>query len=316
MEYKLLEIISKKRTQLTVNDDTTFLVNCFYENEDINIIYTKKDFEEKVLRDFIEQFSKDLDSIISKFKKIDYVEIAGEFIRTPILQKIIEDKKIKIYKGILIDECTSVGAALLGNFFDGNFPITQLNFFEHYNYYEKNNQNNKEINIKINEKEFMNKIIEHIKLQETIDNEYILFVNEKTNISKFYYNIKKLINKYKQFENQFDIKKLERELRKNNINYDNLKEIKNQLNIIHLKIFNELYINKKNNISEKLNQYKNEENSELKHFILNIEEKIQKLDNENIEINQKYERLTNIGNEINNSKFKEIKIENIFENNK
>ena len=162
----------------------------------------------------------------------------------------------------------------------------------------------------------MNKIIEHIKLQETIENEYNLFVNEKTNISKFYYNIKKLINKYKQFENKFDIKKLERELRKNNINYDNLKEIKNQLNIIHLKIFNELYINKKNNISEKLNQYKNEENSELKHFILNIEEKIQKLDNENIEINQKYEQLTNIGNEINNSKFKEIKIENIFENNK
>ena len=49
--------------------------------------------------------------------------------RTPILQKVIEDKNLKISKTILIDECTSVGAALLGNFFYGKFPITQLNYF-------------------------------------------------------------------------------------------------------------------------------------------------------------------------------------------
>ena len=55
--------------------------------------------------------------------------------RTPFLQKMIEKQNLKISKTILIDECTSVGAALLGNFIDGNFPISTLKQFHHYNYY-------------------------------------------------------------------------------------------------------------------------------------------------------------------------------------
>ena len=55
--------------------------------------------------------------------------------RTPIFQKIIEKNNLKIGKSLIIDECTSIGAALLGNYFYGKFPISQLKLFHHYNYY-------------------------------------------------------------------------------------------------------------------------------------------------------------------------------------
>ena len=55
--------------------------------------------------------------------------------RTPILQKLIEEKNLKIYKTILIDECTSIGATVLGNFINGYYPINNLKNFFHYNYY-------------------------------------------------------------------------------------------------------------------------------------------------------------------------------------
>ena len=45
---------------------------------------------------------------------------------TPIIQQVIEKNSYKISKTILIDECTSIGAALLGNFYNGNFPIKYL----------------------------------------------------------------------------------------------------------------------------------------------------------------------------------------------
>ena len=56
--------------------------------------------------------------------------------RTPILQQIVEENKIQISKSLLIDECTSVGAALIGNFIKGKLPIANYNKFYHYNYYK------------------------------------------------------------------------------------------------------------------------------------------------------------------------------------
>ena len=52
--------------------------------------------------------------------------------RTPILQKIILDKKIKISKTILIDECASVDASILRTFYSGYFPIKHLEQFNNY----------------------------------------------------------------------------------------------------------------------------------------------------------------------------------------
>jgi hypothetical protein len=55
--------------------------------------------------------------------------------RTPILQNNITNNNLKIFKTIITDECTSIGAALLGNFIKEKFPINDLNFY-HFNYYD------------------------------------------------------------------------------------------------------------------------------------------------------------------------------------
>ena len=74
------------------------------------------------------------------------MEIAGEIFRIPTFQEIFKKKGFKDFKleeednffnTILIDECASVGAAcasvgaaLLGSFFEGDFPLKTLKKFE------------------------------------------------------------------------------------------------------------------------------------------------------------------------------------------
>ncbi len=94
----------------------------------------------KLIQKYINEIRINLNKVIQYSKEnyinIDYVEIAGELKRTPILQKIIEDYKFKISKSLLIDECTSVGAAILGNYIKGKLPIANYKKFNHYNYYK------------------------------------------------------------------------------------------------------------------------------------------------------------------------------------
>ena len=62
--------------------------------------------------------------------------MAGDLMRTPILQEIV--KKITgkdLSKGILIDECPSVGAALYTSLINNNFPIPQFKGITDYNMY-------------------------------------------------------------------------------------------------------------------------------------------------------------------------------------
>ena len=61
--------------------------------------------------------------------------------RTPILQSIIEIENLKICKTILIDECTSVGAALYGTFIKGNFPVSHLKNIIPFNPRKEKNSN-------------------------------------------------------------------------------------------------------------------------------------------------------------------------------
>ena len=316
MLYKLLEVIAKKRIQLTINNETNFLVDAFYEDQDLNIILSKKDYDEKIIKDFSKKFSDYLDLTIKYSKenkiKIDYVEIAGEFMRTPILQSIIENKNLKICKTILIDECTSVGAALLGSFFNGKFPIKQLKSFNHFN---NNNINVK--NSKNSDSDFMElkkKIKEHIKMQNEIDERYNKFINEKSAISKFLYSVKNLVEKNKKYNNKLDeINNIERKLRKIEIDMNDLKDINKKLKEINSEITKDLYNTKNNELTDKLNKFKKNKNNkfELNDINLDFEEKIENLKNENIETFTKYKKIIGIEMEIDNSKLKAIEhIEN------
>ncbi len=138
MKYRLIEEIKKSRIKLTIHDDILISIDSFYNKLDLNVELTKSKFNEIKFFDRYEKFLKNCFNYI-KFKKIniDCVEIAGQLMYTPILQEMVEKNGLKISKSILIDECTSTGAALLRSFFEGDFPLkTKLKNFYHYNYYD------------------------------------------------------------------------------------------------------------------------------------------------------------------------------------
>ena len=155
MKHRLYEVISKQRQNLSINDEVKILVDSFYEDYDLDINIKIEEFEKEIIlkeTSFENLFSQELKNIKSFIDenniKLNSVEIAGEFMRTPILQKKIEEiyedletninTKKKISTTILIDECTSIGAAIFGNYIYGEFPIKQLKSFH---LIHKHNQN-------------------------------------------------------------------------------------------------------------------------------------------------------------------------------
>ena len=222
MKYKLIEEISIKRKNLTVNNEITINVSSFYENNDLIIKITKENFE-KLNQKHILTINSIFEKILNDSKEnninIDYVEIAGELMRTPILQKMIKDKNLKISKTILIDECTSVGAALLGNFFNGNFPISYLK--KVYNCNKKENLNENYENYNDDDIIFKEEIAIHDEMQQKIDLKYDFFISKKTELLK-------LINKFKEKADENEIIEIKK-LGKIEINENSFNEIFNSL---------------------------------------------------------------------------------------
>ena len=253
MKYRLLGKIEEARKKLTVNKDTTIVVDSFYRENDLNITLARDKSEKEIkkadkkvedkkegaktftdlIKDELEIFKKCLEGILQYAQDeniaIDFVEIAGELMRTPILQTLIEDKNLKISKSLLIDECTSVGAALLGHYINGKLPIRQLKFQE-YNYYEGNNKNNKEISIEMNEEDFINKIKEHIKKQKEIDQEYSVSVGRILLYQKVCYLLEKKCNNPEWIkQNGGKLQNIQSTLRKSCIPSKTLQQIEEEI---------------------------------------------------------------------------------------
>ena len=232
MKYRLIEEIKKKRIQLTVSDEINILVDSFYEDKDLQLIL-KKDFLEEKIQDLIKEISNKYEKVLLYSKenkiKIDYVEIAGELMRTPILQSIIEIENLKICKTILIDECTSVGAALYGTFIKGNFPVSQLKNIIPFNPRKEKNSN-------VNINHLKNKIKEHIEKEKKRDSEYENLLIEKSRISKLYYSIKNSIIDKEKFKEQLKkLNQIDKKI-KNVKNLESLMSIENELNEISKEI--------------------------------------------------------------------------------
>ena len=139
IKYKLNDAIQKSRVKLSVNSEILITIDALYEDYDLIIEITKNKFEE-IIKDYLQEFSNTLQKVIQYSKEnnfiIDYVEIAGELMRTPIIQNILTDNQLIISKTILIDEINSVGAAILRNYEMNNFPLKEITTFEFYNYNE------------------------------------------------------------------------------------------------------------------------------------------------------------------------------------
>ena len=243
MRYRLLEQITKKRNQLTVNNEILITVESFYVGnnieEDLEIIISRETFE-KLIGNLVKEIIKILDNLIKKNYniKIDYVEIAGELMRTPILQNLIKKQyNLTISKTILIDECTSVGSSLLDYFFRNkeNFPIVKLNRFIEFS----NDKKDKYQNINFNS--LSKKIKEHISKFNKLDDIYYKFINFKNDNLKILYFLKDY------FRNNDDIKKqineIEKNIKGNNGNLNSLENDEKNIKKIAFFLIDELIQN-------------------------------------------------------------------------
>jgi len=249
MKFRLLEMIKIKRIQLSINDEATIIVESFNEGNDLEVKITKEEFEKKIEK-YIEEIKKVFDSILLKYKtiKIDKIEMAGDLMRTPILQKMIEDKNFKVSKTILIDECTSVGASLLDYFFTkkNNFPIPELK-----NFIELNNVKIIDGNKKKDE-EIIDKINSHIKKFDEIDKNYNEYIEYKNTLLKNIYILYGIISD-NEIKNKINM--LEKKVR-NNTQKNSLKEIDSQLKQMTISFIDNLNTKLNKNLFEEMKKEK------------------------------------------------------------
>ena len=140
-KLRLLAPISKARKTLTVNKDAQISVDSLAEDIDFSLLLTRENFE-ALIKDKVQLFKQELVNFIERNKKnyphidITNVEMAGELMRTPILEKTVKEiAKIEMSKTILTDECLSVGCSLYGALLKGTFPIKNFKGIYHLNHY-------------------------------------------------------------------------------------------------------------------------------------------------------------------------------------
>ena len=141
------------RKTLTVNKDAQISVDSLSDDIDFSLLLTRENFE-KLIEDKVTLFKQELINFINRNKKnypnidITNVEMAGELMRTPVLEKTVKEIcKIEMSKTILTDECLSVGCSLYGALLKGVFPIRNFKGIYHLNHYSINSSiNNAPIN--------------------------------------------------------------------------------------------------------------------------------------------------------------------------
>ena len=186
IKLRLLKPIEKARRSLTVNKDAQISVDSLSDDIDFSILLTRDEYE-KIIADKVKLFKEELINFCNKIKKnypnadITNVEMAGELMRTPILEKTIKEiTKIEMSKTILTDECLSVGCSLYGALLKGCFPLHNFKGIYHLNHYSiLSSTNNGDI------EEFISNHYKIPDFKSFIFDKKLL--NDKINIS-FYYD--------------------------------------------------------------------------------------------------------------------------------
>jgi molecular chaperone DnaK (HSP70) len=133
-----LDEISKARNKLSINEQSRIQITNFYKNNDLDMILSLSDLN-YMISDKLDTFKTDLLKVIKgKENSIKFVQMAGEVMRTQILEKILKDNfNLSLEKNISIDECISIGGAISGFYFHNLYNKNEnlfKNFYE-YNYY-------------------------------------------------------------------------------------------------------------------------------------------------------------------------------------
>ena len=111
IKLRLLTPISKARRTLTVNKDAQISVDSLSDDIDFSLLLTRETFEQ-LINDKVQLFKQELLNFIQRNKKnyphidITNVEMAGELLRTPILESTVNQIcGINLSKSSLTDEC-------------------------------------------------------------------------------------------------------------------------------------------------------------------------------------------------------------------
>ena len=188
IKLRMMNPIVKARKNLTVNKDTHINIESLKNDNDLNLILKKEDFE-SLIKDELALFKNELQKFCDYNKKkypdaiLTNIEMAGELMRTPCLQNIVKEVTgLNMSKTIITDECISIGCSLYGTILNNSFPIKDFNGI-----YELNNYT---INILINDepiKTFIGKdeFLPSYKVY-SFDDKYFDSPNQKIIISFFY----------------------------------------------------------------------------------------------------------------------------------
>ena len=141
VKLRLLSTITKARKALTVNQDASISIDCLYDDNDFSYILTRNEYEQ-IIREKVNEFKNAFLNFYNKslktFKGIEItnVEMAGELMRTPSLEKIVKEiTKVEMSKTILTDECIAIGCSLYGSLLQNCFPIQNFQGIYHLNNY-------------------------------------------------------------------------------------------------------------------------------------------------------------------------------------
>ena len=198
MKFRLIEEINKKIRNFSISDEIEIKVQSFYEDDDLELII-KEDTFIKIINDKIIKVIEELCDEIKSYmeinkNKIDSVECSGELIRIKKLQELFVKKgfvipddinETGVSRTLLIDECASVGAALLDNFICGKCPYKKT--LKKIIYKENIENNNYYSNDELKEK-----IKLFIKEQDEKEKLYDNFTEMKNEYKKYIYNLQKI----------------------------------------------------------------------------------------------------------------------------
>ena len=194
IKLRLIPPIMKARKALTVNKDAQIIVDSLSDDIDFSLLFTREEYE-KLISNKVEIFKKELINFCNRIKtiypdtQITNVEMAGELMRTPALEKVVKEVLgLEMSKTILIDECISVGSSLYGALLKGCFPIKNFKGIYHLNHYS--------ILYSINNEQITEFIDDHHRIPDFkslyFDEKY--FNNQKINIT--FYHKKDEIENY------------------------------------------------------------------------------------------------------------------------